>query len=264
MGKDDPVKEKKSSDKKSTSNAENVSESDGEASFLAPAYNALSYLNPMSYSIFGGGSSKNEEESSLVSEESVHVSKAQNQPIKSKNADTEESETEESETEEKSSKKAVKNRKRRKRKKAQKKAEKQALEAPVAKAPAKASSPPKDQEESEEDREEREARKAEALRLDFEGFGGKVIKKKEKNAPLWRRVVDSIKIGEEMPNRLEWGKYFGNFQGILPQEDGLTYLKYDVDAAFDSKKRGTRRIVVGSNGKYYYTPDEYKTFKEVT
>ena len=45
----------------------------------------------------------------------------------------------------------------------------------------------------------------------------------------------------------------------LPDE-GAPYREYDIDPKLPNVKRGTERIVVGSDGSAWYTPDHYKTF----
>lgn len=55
---------------------------------------------------------------------------------------------------------------------------------------------------------------------------------------------------------------FGNFEGQLPRR-GVTYTEYDINP-YNGYQRDGERIVVGSNGKYYYTGDHYQTFTEIT
>lgn len=54
---------------------------------------------------------------------------------------------------------------------------------------------------------------------------------------------------------------------ILTKEssDGtpITYREYDVNPVIKDVNRGAERIVRGSDGKSYYTPDHYKTFTEI-
>jgi guanyl-specific ribonuclease Sa len=50
---------------------------------------------------------------------------------------------------------------------------------------------------------------------------------------------------------------------VLPKtgpSGNITYKEYDVNPLKPGVNRGTERIVLGSNGKAYYTDDHYKTF----
>jgi ribonuclease T1 len=54
---------------------------------------------------------------------------------------------------------------------------------------------------------------------------------------------------------------------VLPKKDAngnpITYTKYDVNPAPQhGATRGKERMVVGSDGRAYYTRDHYKTFEE--
>lgn len=55
---------------------------------------------------------------------------------------------------------------------------------------------------------------------------------------------------------------------VLPRTtaDGtsITYQEYDVNPYTPSVNRGVERIVVGSDGRAYYTGDHYRTFEEIT
>lgn len=57
---------------------------------------------------------------------------------------------------------------------------------------------------------------------------------------------------------------FGNNEKILPKTDSngspVTYREYDVNPYQKGVNRGAERIVIGSDGKAYYTSDHYSTF----
>jgi guanyl-specific ribonuclease Sa len=59
---------------------------------------------------------------------------------------------------------------------------------------------------------------------------------------------------------------FGNYEGRLPKQtaDGkpITYTEYDVNG-YDGVNRGAERVVVGSDGRCWYTSDHYGSFVEV-
>ncbi len=59
------------------------------------------------------------------------------------------------------------------------------------------------------------------------------------------------------------GDTFGNYEGNLPAEDGVTYIECDIDTIGQSS-RGAKRIVYSSDGHIYYTEDHYETFVELT
>jgi hypothetical protein len=59
---------------------------------------------------------------------------------------------------------------------------------------------------------------------------------------------------------------FGNYQKALDQQDksgkAITYTEYDVNV-YDGVKRDAERIVVGSDGRCWYTSNHYTSFTEV-
>ena len=55
------------------------------------------------------------------------------------------------------------------------------------------------------------------------------------------------------------GSRFGNYEGLLPEKDGRTYLECDIDT-MGAKKRGAKRIVWSNDGLIYYTGDHYESF----
>jgi guanyl-specific ribonuclease Sa len=59
---------------------------------------------------------------------------------------------------------------------------------------------------------------------------------------------------------------FKNREGKLPDVDTsgakITYTEYDIVPHTPGVNRGTQRIVIGLDGKRYYTDDHYTTFTE--
>lgn len=55
------------------------------------------------------------------------------------------------------------------------------------------------------------------------------------------------------------GDYFGNYEGLLPEEDGRTYYECDIDTD-GYHSRGSRRIVYSNDGLIYYSDDHYESF----
>ncbi len=58
------------------------------------------------------------------------------------------------------------------------------------------------------------------------------------------------------------GDRFGNYEGLLPEKDGLKYYECDIDTMHKSK-RGKKRLIYSSEGKIYYTGDHYQSFEEL-
>jgi ribonuclease T1 len=58
------------------------------------------------------------------------------------------------------------------------------------------------------------------------------------------------------------GVVFGNFERVLPKQARGYYHEYTVKTP-GVHNRGTRRIIAGSTGEYYYSADHYQTFKRI-
>ena len=59
------------------------------------------------------------------------------------------------------------------------------------------------------------------------------------------------------------GDRFGNFEGLLPEIDGVTYTECDIDTLCSGEGRGAKRIVFSNDGYIYYTDDHYESFTEL-
>jgi guanyl-specific ribonuclease Sa len=63
------------------------------------------------------------------------------------------------------------------------------------------------------------------------------------------------------------GFVFGNREGNLPGTDSkgnkISYTEYDVNA-YNGRGRDAERVVVGSDGRYWYTGDHYSSFTQIT
>lgn len=55
------------------------------------------------------------------------------------------------------------------------------------------------------------------------------------------------------------GNRFGNYEGLLPREDGRVY--YECDVEYDGGYRGDERIIYSNDGLIYYTDDHYESFE---
>jgi guanyl-specific ribonuclease Sa len=75
-------------------------------------------------------------------------------------------------------------------------------------------------------------------------------------------TVRLIQQGGPFPYPENDGVTFYNDEGLLPSEPQGYYREYTVPTP-GSRDRGTRRIVTGSGGQYYYTGDHYDSFERV-
>ena len=83
------------------------------------------------------------------------------------------------------------------------------------------------------------------------------ITKKEARELGW--VSSEGNLGEVAPGKSIGVDYFGNYEGILPQQEGREYHECDIEG--DGGYRGARRIVYSNDGLIYYTEDHYETFE---
>ena len=79
------------------------------------------------------------------------------------------------------------------------------------------------------------------------------ITKKEAKALGWEG--DSLE--PYAPGMCIGGDKFGNYEGLLPEED--TYKECDINT-LGAKSRGAKRIVFSDDGDIYYTEDHYESF----
>ncbi|MBQ9091754.1 MAG: ribonuclease [Anaerotignum sp.] len=70
-----------------------------------------------------------------------------------------------------------------------------------------------------------------------------------KKGNLWE-VADGMCIG---------GDYFGNYEGLLPEEDEYT----ECDVNYEGGYRGAERIIFSDDGDIYYTGDHYESFEQL-
>lgn len=68
---------------------------------------------------------------------------------------------------------------------------------------------------------------------------------------LWE-VADGMSIG---------GDYFGNREGLLPDEPGRDY--YEADINYQGGYRNAERIVFSNDGLIFYTDDHYESFEQL-
>lgn len=58
------------------------------------------------------------------------------------------------------------------------------------------------------------------------------------------------------------GDYFGNYEGLLPEEDGRDYYEADLVEGYTTH-RGTSRLVYSNDGLVFYTNDHYESFEQL-
>lgn len=83
------------------------------------------------------------------------------------------------------------------------------------------------------------------------------ITKKEAKALGWESKEGNL--AEVAPGMSIGGDYFGNYEGLLPEEDGRDYYECDINS--DGGYRGAERIVFSNDGLIYYTGDHYESFE---
>lgn len=63
-----------------------------------------------------------------------------------------------------------------------------------------------------------------------------------------------------IPGKCIGGDRFGNYEGILPSQNGRYYTECDI-GTLETNSRGAKRIVFSNDGLIYYTDDHYETFE---
>jgi ribonuclease T1 len=77
-----------------------------------------------------------------------------------------------------------------------------------------------------------------------------------------RQTVGLIDKGGPFPYPHNDGVVFHNNEHLLPSKKDGYYHEYTVTTP-GSPDRGTRRIITGSQGEYYYTGDHYEHFDKI-
>jgi guanyl-specific ribonuclease Sa len=65
------------------------------------------------------------------------------------------------------------------------------------------------------------------------------------------------------PGCLIGGDRFGNYESLLPNKEGRSYMECDI-GTFQANTRGTKRIVFSNDGLIYYTDDHYASFTKLS
>lgn len=82
------------------------------------------------------------------------------------------------------------------------------------------------------------------------------ITKKEAKALGW----EGGSLKEYAPDKCIGGDYFGNYEGLLPEDDD--YRECDI-GTLGKKSRGAKRIIYSDDGDVYYTEDHYESFTQL-
>lgn len=90
----------------------------------------------------------------------------------------------------------------------------------------------------------------------YERLPDNFMTKKEAQALGW----EGGSLEPYAPGMCIGGNRFGNYEGLLPEEDGRTYTECDIDT-LGAKSRGAKRIVFSNDGLIYYTEDHYESFE---
>lgn len=80
-------------------------------------------------------------------------------------------------------------------------------------------------------------------------------------------VLSFIKEKNKAPDGYVGGRQFGNYEKHLPDRDAagnkISYREWDIQPKVEGQNRGSQRLVTGSDGRAWYTPDHYNSFIEV-
>jgi len=87
-------------------------------------------------------------------------------------------------------------------------------------------------------------------------LASQVSSAKKIQVQVGKKKLNGFQIGN---NQYVGDRPYKNRSGDLPS--GVTYMEYDI-YPYTGKNRGSDRIVIGSDGKIYYTNDHYTDFTE--
>jgi len=76
-----------------------------------------------------------------------------------------------------------------------------------------------------------------------------------------RQTLERIKSNGPFAYRQD-GATFGNREKRLPLRANGYYREYTVKTP-GAKDRGSRRIIAGNGGEFYYTDDHYRSFRRI-
>lgn len=85
------------------------------------------------------------------------------------------------------------------------------------------------------------------------------LTKKEAQNLGWKSSEGNL--WEVAPGKCIGGDKFGNYEKMLPEEEGRNY--YECDVNYSGGYRGEERLVYSDDGLIFYTGDHYNTFEQV-
>lgn len=74
-------------------------------------------------------------------------------------------------------------------------------------------------------------------------------------------VASEGNLWDVAPDASIGGDYFGNYEGLLPEDSDRDY--YEADIEYDGGHRNAKRLVFSDDGLYFYTNDHYESFEEI-
>jgi ribonuclease T1 len=81
------------------------------------------------------------------------------------------------------------------------------------------------------------------------------------------RVLKYVDENKKAPKGYVGGRIFQNRERRLPKFDKekkpIKYQEWDVNPKVRGRNRGPQRLITGSDGSAFYTPDHYKTFTKI-
>lgn len=85
------------------------------------------------------------------------------------------------------------------------------------------------------------------------------ITKKEAKNLGWDSSAGNL--WEVAPGMSIGGDYFGNYEGLLPEDEDRDYFECDID--YDGGRRNAKRIIYSDDGLIFYTEDHYESFEQL-
>ena len=85
------------------------------------------------------------------------------------------------------------------------------------------------------------------------------ITKKEARALGWDSSRGNL--WDVAPGMSIGGDYFGNYEGLLPEDDDRDYYECDID--YEGGYRNAKRIIFSDDGLIFYTEDHYESFEQL-
>lgn len=85
------------------------------------------------------------------------------------------------------------------------------------------------------------------------------ITKREAKSLGW----DSSKgnLWDVAPGKSIGGDHFGNYEGLLPEDEDRDYFECDID--YEGGRRNAKRIIYSDDGLIFYTEDHYESFEQL-